>query len=75
MHDCIPVEYSTTTRVFTTMVEVLFVIDFFLNFFIKPEQMKKPSFKKTALAYIKSYFIFDLLSTIVGNVIYFSKTE
>ena len=53
----------------------MFVIDFFLNFFIKPEQMKKPSFKKTALAYIKSYFIFDLLSTIVGNVIYFSKTE
>lgn len=75
LYECIPVEYAITTRVFTTTVEVLFVIDFFLNFFIKPERMKKPSFKKTALAYIKSYFIFDLLSTIVGNAIYLSKTE
>ena len=32
--------------------------------------MKAPTFKKTAMNYIKSYFVIDLVSTIVSNFLF-----
>ena len=51
------------------VTEAIFVIDFILNFFIVPREMKTPKIKKIALNYFKTFFLFDFVATIVSNVL------
>ena len=60
---------------FLWTTEVLFIIDFAVNFVIVPEIMKKPTFKKTAKAYLKGFFIIDFIATIVSNVLFLFYME
>ena len=45
LDECIEVKFGLVTEVFIYIVEVLFAIDFVVNFVIVPDTMKSPTFK------------------------------
>ena len=58
------------------MVEFSFVIDFVANFLTVPPSMRipKPRIKHIAVAYLKSYFIFDSIA-LLSNILYVIPRE
>lgn len=55
-------------RGFVTL-EAFWVIDFCLNFLRVPPKMKVPTIRKTAARYLKGQFVFDLVATIISNIV------
>ena len=61
---------------FTLIVECLFVLDFIFNFLTVQRDMKSPfTLRKSAKAYLTSYFILDFTSTIIGNILFLVPTH
>ena len=55
--------------VLLVVTEAVFGIDFILNFFIVPKGMNDPKIKRIACNYFKTFFVFDLIATVVSNVL------
>lgn len=57
-------------RVFLLITEVLWGVDFLINFVTVPSDMKEPNLCKTVELYLKSYFIMDFTTTVISNVLF-----
>ena len=55
--------------------EILFICDFFINFFIIPDDMKQPRLKKTVKSYLTGFFIIDFAATIISSLLYLVPTN
>lgn len=65
-------EFGPYSLTFVVILEVLFFFDFLLNFVVVPNEMNAPTFKKTAIMYLKSSFLMDFIATIVSNLLFLS---
>lgn len=51
-------------------MEVIFIIDLIISFLKVPEKMEHPTLRKTAMRYLKTFFIFDFVATVVGGIVF-----
>ena len=56
-------------------MEFLWTIEMIIGFFKVPDKMENPTLKKTAKLYLRSFFIFDFVSTVVGNSLFFIQQD
>ena len=70
LDEAIEYEWSTGMWVSLWITEALFAIDFFICFVTPSETMKNPDLKKTVIEYLKGFFLFDLVTTIISNMLF-----
>ena len=66
-----PEEFTDPSWFGIFFMEFLWTIEMIVGFFKVPAKMDNPTLKKTAKAYMRTFFIFDFVSTVVGNTVFF----
>ena len=70
LDEAIEIPWSSGQWVYLAVVEVLFAIDFIINFLTVTETMKQPTLGKTICGYLKGYFFLDLIATVISNILF-----
>ena len=70
-----PEDYRDPSWYGLFFMEFLWTIEMIIGFFKVPDKMENPTFKKTATLYLRSFFIFDFVSTVVGNTLFFIQHD
>ena len=70
LDEAIPIEFNTGDWTVLVITEILFAIDFFINFFTVPNSMRNPTLGNVVRAYLKSWFVIDLIATVISNMLF-----
>ena len=62
---------NTVNEVLFLILEIIFIIDFFVRCVKVPKDMENPTLKKTMTRYLKRKFIVDLVATFISDILLF----